>query len=232
MQEKYCPICLREFKEYPKKCECGFSAFEKQDLSENARLFKVFKFAKDVYFNLVPYEKSKLLTLGGDYIFIDDLENEKRGLEFVDLCGTEKPTCTNEGLLCGRYSTIALILNCDYIDPLVFDESNVKILILGKDVKGFLTGSFKQFSPLKYIYVDEKNTNFETRDNVLIDKRNKAIVAYPNAKTDEEYKVDEEIKHIDGEVFFGQKFLKKLYIPKSIVLNNKSSFGNIQIVRY
>ncbi|HBP43136.1 MAG TPA: hypothetical protein DD621_00370 [Clostridiales bacterium] len=232
MQDKYCPICFKTFDTYPKKCDCGFSGFDKEDLNLDARLFKIFKFAKQVSLNLIPYEKSLPdIVQGEQYYYVEGFNNELRGLEYIDYVNQARPTCVGDGLLAFHTSTIALIINCDYIDSFVFDDCNVKILVLGKDVKGFLGGSFRQFNNLKYIYVDSDNPYFITRDNVLIDKSNMSIIAYPNDKLDNEYKVDEDIKSIASGVFDFQKHLKKLYVPKSFKIKN-DAYKNIEIVKY
>lgn len=232
MEYKYCPICLKEYDDYPNKCTCGYEAFNKSDLIDDAKLFKIFKYAKQVLNGLCLYDKSEILINEcEDAIYIEDIKSNKRGLEYIDFVGKNKLTIAGEGLLATRYSTIALIINCDYISYFAFDDSNVKILILGKDVKGFSSGTFKQYSKLRYIYIDSKNHNFETRDNVLIDKKTMTIVAYPNDKKDEEYKVDKDIKHICLEIFEFQKHLKRLYIPKNIVLK-KNKIYNVEIIKY
>ena len=60
MEKKYCPICLKEYETFPSKCTCGYDAFDKKDLLEDAQLFKIFKFAKQVYLGLISYDKSEL----------------------------------------------------------------------------------------------------------------------------------------------------------------------------
>ena len=234
MEKKYCPICLKEYEIFPSKCTCGYDAFDKKDLLEDAQLFKIFKFAKQVYLGLISYDKSELrINESDDYLYIEDIKNSKRGLEYIDYANKNKPTSADEGLFAMRYSTVAVILNCDYINFFVFDDSNVRILILGEDVKGFSNGTFMQYCNLRYIYVDDKNPYFETRDNVLIDKRSMTLIVYPNDKKDEEYKVDKDIKRICESAFKFQTHLKRIYIPKSIILSTKKNkIYNVEVIRY
>ncbi|MGN1227182.1 MAG: hypothetical protein ACI4TX_00905 [Christensenellales bacterium] len=230
---KFCPICLKDYDKYPESCQCGYSAFKKDELEYDARLFKIYKYTKQVFFGLIPYEKSKLsLHECEDYTYIDDIEGEKRGLEYVDLVGEKKPTCVDEGLLAIRRSAVALILNCDYACSNFLDECAVKILFLGKDFKGFIFGGFAQICSLRYIYVDERNPFYEVRDNVLIDKRTMTIIAYPRDKKDEEYKVDNDINSISLNAFKWQENLKKVYVPHNLVINNAFANCDLEIIRY
>ena len=73
MENKYCPICLKEYETFPSKCTCGYDAFDKKDLLEDAQLFKIFKFAKQVYLGLISYDKSELrINESDDYLYIED----------------------------------------------------------------------------------------------------------------------------------------------------------------
>lgn len=230
--DKYCPICYKTYEQFPEVCECGYSAFKKEHLDYDAQLFQIFKYAKQIFVGLLPYKTSKLLLNEcEDYIYIDEIIGDKRGIEYIDLVGKTKPTCAYDGLL--AMSVSALILNCDYASSNFLDESCLKILFLGKDFKGFLLDDFIQPCYLKYIYVDKRNPYFEVRDNVLINKKSQTIIAYPRDKKGEEYKVDNDIQYISQNAFRHLNHLKKIYIPNKLILNkNFSKDCKLEIVRY
>lgn len=231
---KYCPICYKDYEQFPDVCECGYSAFKKEYLDYDAQLFRIYKYAKQIFLGLIPYEPTKLLINEFEkYIYIDDIIGEKRGIAYINLVGKTKPTYAYEGLLAMFNRIKVLILNCDYVSCDLLDESSVKILFLGKDFKGFMSGDFLQPIDFRYIYVDKRNPYFEVRDNVLIDKQTMSIIVYPRDKKGEEYKVDKDIKNISQYTFKYLNHLKKIYIPHNLSLNNDFAKNcNLEIVRY
>ena len=67
------------------------------------------------------------------------------------------------------------------------------------------------------INVAEDNQYFKSVDGVLFDKKMETLIAYPYGKTDESYTIPEGVKIIGSWAFCGQKYLKKLTLPQSII---------------
>ncbi len=164
-----CPICQKEYNEsHFDVCECGFSDFHAYHDKEEL-LFQIFKYTKNVYLNRIHYPKSKLEEIYEDEgISFVDLSHKARGLEYV-ASYENKETCISNGFLAFQYHTKALILDCEYAHKEFLDESNLRILFLGKNFKGFI-GEVKHMDKIVYLYVDKDNPFFESQNNKLVKK--------------------------------------------------------------
>lgn len=226
-----CPICGKEYETTPKSCDCGFDgmaylpcfatdAVKAQYREREKELsFRIFKFAKQVYYGEKPYEKSKLVLFRREKHVDVDEALERRGLAYVDCVehGADAlPTVAAEGLLAMRNTVRALILNVNEAWSTFLDECGVQILLLGADFQRFREGGFQQYRSLRYIWVDGKNPYFTADDNVLFNKNKTKIVAYAGSRPGEEYTVPPSVKCLEPYSFYLPDHLKRLYLPRGI----------------
>lgn len=163
-----CPICLKEYHTSSfDKCECGFEDYHAYD-HEDEILFKIFKYTKNVFLNRIDYQPSQLEVIYQDKgISYVDIINSSRGLEVINSIST--PTSAINGVLAFYKDTKALILNCEYADPEFLDESNLKILFIGKNFKGFINIPL-HLDRIKYLYVHKDNPIYKSEYNKLVKK--------------------------------------------------------------
>ena len=237
-EKSRCPICGKEYDTTPEVCTCGFDGVtfipefcteeirQKYEAQQKEQLFRIYKFAKQVYYGEMLYEKSELVTFPHeDRIDIDEAL-ERRGLAVVDPPESkgEVPTVAIEGLLAMRNNVYALILNTNEAEYSMLDESRVSVLLLGADFKRFRDGGLWQCCPLRYIWADGKNKHFKADDNVLFDHDGTKLHLYARARPGEEYRVPRSVKSLEPYSFYMPLHLKKLYLPKGIRVS-KDAFG-------
>lgn len=92
--------------------------------------------------------------------------------------------------------------------------SNLKELHLGKNLKG--VGYQRNTSSLEKITIDERNTNFYVKDNVLFSNKGE-LISYPRGRKDGEYKIPDEVNTLGVYAFSGAKNLKKVQFPERII---------------
>ncbi len=229
-----CPICYKGFNNNPKTCpHCGYEGieqclteFENKALWEEFlknELFNVYKYTKAVYHGKIPFEK--------DALEIDRHKNlnhimsviSNRGLSVVDQHDDSTPVVAEDGILAFE-RTKSLIINVDIIKNNFLDESQVRILFLGPDVKE-IKGDYLQKAYLKYIFVDSDNKHYSSENNVLFNKNKTKLIMYPSLKNEEEYRVPETVKEYSPKAFRMLENLKTLYIPKGSRFTSKA-IGN------
>ena len=128
---------------------------------------------------------------------------------------------------CDGLTAIDIPNSVTFIGSFAFDEcSSLMKVHIGKGLKVFGTetinddkyGSlFDDCTLLKEIIVDNDNMYFATDEHgVLFDKRKTALLKYPVAKTDLEYKIPSTVKTIKGAAFKGCRNIVNVAIPKSV----------------
>lgn len=230
-----CPICYQEFDCKISNCPvCGFQGIEKfvwefedkelHDKQQNDELFNIYKFTKNVYFGKIPFEKDMLDVVTSDKTYVLSASGH-RGLAIVDLHNEEKPVVADDGILAFE-RTKALIINTDEIKNNFLDESMVRILFIGPDVKS-INGDLFHRAYLKYIFVDTNNKFFSSDNNVLFNKKKTKLILYPSLKNEEEYTVPASVKEFSPLAFRSLKNLKTLYVPKGANLTERA-IGNAE----
>ncbi len=233
-----CPICFTKYKENPTICSnCGYQnlksyvyEIESKELYNkllNDELFSVYKYTKAVYSGEIPYEMDKMYINEGEYDYLQSAYS-KRGLAFVDYVATEKRTVADTGILAFE-PAVSLILNVNEIKSDFLDESQVKILFLGKDVEKI---DYFFNTQLKYFSVDSKNKYFSSKDNVLFNKDKTRLIYYCNLNNKEEYTVPSSVKVIGKCAFYNLKNLRLLNLPKGVKLENKAINSSNLEIRY
>ncbi len=232
-----CPICGKTYESNPRDCECGYTGlvfqpmyatdavYEKYDAQKKEEAFRIYKFAKQVYYGEVAYEGSPLVTFHREAHVDVDEALEKRGLAVVDPveCRTAGlPTVAIEGLLAMRANVRALILNTDEAEYSMLDESHVETLLLGADFKRFCDGGLMQYGSLRYLWADGKNPHFTAEDNVLFNKSKTKLYLYARSRPGEEYRVPPSVKSLEPYSFYCPNHLKRLYLPRGIQIDKNA----------
>ncbi len=110
---------------------------------------------------------------------------------------------------------------------------SLKSITLPAAVTSFSEGVFGFCDSLTEINVDEGNSKYKSIGGVLFTKDNR-LVAYPDAKPDEEYHIPAETVKIYTYAFYYNDALKRLYIPLATTLDKNSllSVNNLTIYTY
>ena len=125
--------------------------------------------------------------------------------------------------------------NADVIIPNRIGEYEVnKIDFIGNDiitsisvpinVENIAANSWKECSNLTTITVNPSNANYRSIDGILYSKDETKLIRYPQAKEDETYQIDEDVRTIAEGAFYKTKNLKELIIPKTVQTIETNSF--------
>ena len=211
----FCPICRREYTKNPTNCECGFSGIQYR-YDNDELIFRIYKYAKDVFYGKREYAKSELYTDSFEtYDMIIDFAS-KRGVEYI-VAPTENETHVSGGVAALNRKTHSLIIDADVVDSEFLDESIVTSVFFGKRFKRIEDGYLKK-NGLKYITVHPDNEYFSSDGNLLFDKSRSILIAYPPKRTEEEYRVPDSVKVIGRYAFKFASNLKRIYVPKHVRL--------------
>lgn len=77
---------------------------------------------------------------------------------------------------------------------------------------GYIIGSDK----LCYIHVAQDNPNYCSVDGVLIDKKEKILISYPQGKTDSTYTIPADVVSIGFQSFNNHKYLTSVVVPGTV----------------
>lgn len=89
---------------------------------------------------------------------------------------------------------------------------------IGKNVKNIGYNAFSMAHGIKKFIVDSKNYFYTSKGDVLYSNYNRALEAYPLAKEDDIYTIDDDVRLISGnQPFFQCENLRVLYINSKIV---------------
>lgn len=241
-----CPICKNTYDKKTEKCPCGFEGVDiaeyypyfkteaEREAEYGKETFDIYKFTKRVACGELPYAPSELVLKegeNGETVVYEAVE--KRGLAYIDCVGTaEKPTVADEGVIALRTGLYSLYLNTDYADSRFLDEGHIRMLFLGPDFKGFTEGYAVQYPPVRYIWADPENKFFTAENNVLYNKDKTVLIAYARKRPETEYRVPETVRRIEKYAFFYADGLKRLYLPKGVVIGEENGLNFLEIIHY
>lgn len=225
MPKYVCPICYTEYDEKKEICSCGFEGIEFYDYNnpqyyteqKQKNLFKIYKFTKKVACKEIDYPKSKLSIIDTQGLFIEEVL-EKRGLAYINA----PDAILGSGALAFNSYVVSLYADVKGIKAFALDESSVKMLFLGEHFKSLTDKCLISFSALRYIWVDPNNTRFFADNNVLFNKDQTILFCYARMRPEEEYTVPQSVEVIKKYAFYFTKHLKKLYIHKGTVIEDKA----------
>lgn len=156
----------------------------------------------------------------GDGIFAD-CEN----LEEVELAGIEEIR-SKLFLNCKKLFRVDVPETVEWIAPSAFWGTSVQVLNVPLNVTGGLQYSedFKEWTALKEINVDPKNTSFSSENEVLYNKNKTKLYRYPPQKDDATFQIPDTVKEIAPFAFCGNKHLTKLKVPASVNVYGEGAF--------
>ena len=232
MSRCYCPICQTEYDFNPKICRCGFDGlyypiYENQDKSEQGRqaeLFRIYQYTKRVFFGEIPFVPAPLCVRECDDRLLIDGVSSNMGLIWVNQTGGdgEAQTVADAGLLAFKTNAQALILNVDLAHSDFLDESCVRVLFFGADIKGLRNGFFVPHTPIRYLYVHRDNPYFCAENNVLFNKERTRLICYAPARPEKEYCVPREVKVLGNYSFYFPRHLERLSLPRGIIIEDRA----------
>ncbi|MCZ2781733.1 leucine-rich repeat domain-containing protein, partial [Metamycoplasma hominis] len=104
---------------------------------------------------------------------------------------------------------------------------NLKEVILNEGLEKIGAGAFN-FSKISHISINSNNKNLEIKDNFLIDKNNKKILAYLDKKTTK-VTIPGSVKEIGESAFFGCENLKEVILNEGLEKIGAGVFLNTNI---
>lgn len=169
-------MCGELHESIPYKCECGYEEVKKDYNDNNKRLFAIYKFSKKIFNKKIEWKQSNydLINYSDNQIGIHEIFDE-RSISYVDLQVKDKSVEATNGLLAFNLNVKSLIINVDYLDEQILDESIVRMLFIGDRVKKIPACINTN---LKYIEVDKNNPNYTSLNNVLFNKNKSKLIFY------------------------------------------------------
>ena len=227
-----CPVCMKTYDQNPGICTCGYDGLghhtpEDPELYKEELLaehFRVYKFAKRVFYGELPYAASQVFRRVSEGRMLIDGTPDNRGVILIDRTEREVGirTVADEGLLAFKTDAAALILNVDFVHSSFLDESAVRALFLGRDVKEFRNGIMISPSQLRFIAVDSANPAFTAEGNVLFTKDMRRLVCYAPSRPETEYRVPESVRVLGHYSFRFPSHLERLYLPRGTTVSDNA----------
>lgn len=225
-----CPICEREHNSELYTCPCGYIRIKAY--GESDRLFEIYKLSKSVFNGKTEWEDSPLSfkESDGTVTVLESLERE-RAISAVRP-KTEKYVKTDCGILPFTPRVVSLILDVDETDSFLLDESNVRMLFIGKRLKRINGDGITMYSNVRYIAVDSESPCFSSDNNVLFDKSVKTLIGYARAKPESEYFIPSTVKRVLPRAFFHCDALKVIHASKKTVIEKNAVYpeGSVKVV--
>ena len=169
-------------------------------------------------------EKLLLCTADGSYSvkegtrFIANGAFKESSVTHINL--PESITSIGQGAFSGAKSleSIKLPASLAEINLGAFNNTKLKSIYLGKNVRVIMPGVFNNCKYLEEIIVDENNLYYSSIDGVLFNKEKTKLVTYPKDKKNEEYVVPETVTvNVEGSII-SNNYIKKLVFPDGMTV--------------
>ncbi|AUW37073.1 hypothetical protein C1937_01235 [Metamycoplasma hominis] len=115
---------------------------------------------------------------------------------------------------CKNLKEVILNEGLEKIGAYAFDYTNIESITIPGSVKEIGTWAFN-FSKISHISINSNNKNLEIKDNFLIDKNNKKILAYLDKKTTK-VTIPSSIKEVGEGAFYGCRNLKEVILNEGL----------------
>lgn len=122
---------------------------------------------------------------------------------------------------CRNLKTIKLPESIGYIGNSAFKDTGLISITIPQNLSNIEGGAFANCKNLVSINVDENNSTYTSVDGVLYSKYRKSIVQFPAGKNVENYTIDNNVKYILNDAFYGCDKLKSIMLG-----NNVKSIGD------
>ncbi|WP_181817798.1 leucine-rich repeat domain-containing protein, partial [Metamycoplasma hominis] len=154
-----------------------------------------------------------------DNFFID--KNNKKILAYLDKKTTKVTIPSSVKEIgesafsdCKNLKEVILNEGLEKIGDSAFSKTNIKSITIPDSVKEIGSLAFN-FSKISHISINSNNKNLEIKDNFLIDKNNKKILAYLDKKTTK-VTIPSSIKEIGKGAFYGCRNLEEVILNEGL----------------
>ena len=120
-----------------------------------------------------------------------------------------------------KLEDIELPKNLEKIGNWAFEDCSIRSIIIPESVTSIGIDPFCE--TLEQIVVEPGNKMYESREGVLISKKDKILITYPQAKKDKVYVIPKDIEVINDSAFIGAMF-SKLEIHEGVKKIGKRAF--------
>ncbi|MEX1819626.1 leucine-rich repeat domain-containing protein [Metamycoplasma hominis] len=145
----------------------------------------------------------------------------------VSITGSIKEIGERAFLGCRNLEEVILNEGLEKIGVRAFLNTKIESITIPDSVKEIGSLAFN-FSKISHISINSNNKNLEIKDNFLIDKNNKKILAYLDKKTTK-VTIPSSIKEIDESAFFGCRNLKEVILNEGLEKIRAGAFINTNI---
>ncbi|QKX41078.1 leucine-rich repeat domain-containing protein [Metamycoplasma hominis] len=184
--------------------------------------WKITKFIGNDSKVTIPKEyQGKNITEIGNGAFSNSFINS------VSITGSIKEIGERAFLGCRNLEEVILNEGLEKIGVRAFLNTKIESITIPDSVKEIGSLAFN-FSKISHISINSNNKNLEIKDNFLIDKNNKKILAYLDKKTTK-VTIPSSIKEIDESAFFGCRNLKEVILNEGLEKIRAGAFLNTKI---
>ncbi|MGC7160760.1 leucine-rich repeat protein [Metamycoplasma hominis] len=184
--------------------------------------WKITKFIGNDSKVTIPKEyQGKNITEIGNGAFSNSFINS------VSITGSIKEIGERAFLGCRNLEEVILNEGLEKIGVRAFLNTKIESITIPDSVKEIGSLAFN-FSKISHISINSNNKNLEIKDNFLIDKNNKKILAYLDKKTTK-VTIPSSIKEIDESAFFGCRNLKEVILNEGLEKIRAGAFINTNI---
>jgi len=125
---------------------------------------------------------------------------------------------------CSGLKTISIPTSVQTIEECAFCDTGLEEVVIPSGVETIGEHPFEGCEKLKKIEVDEDNTNFSSKDGVLLDIDGTTIVQFPKGWVGE-YVIPETVSALDGKTFVNCRYLTSVTIPELVASVEKKMFA-------
>ncbi|MGC7184554.1 leucine-rich repeat domain-containing protein [Metamycoplasma hominis] len=184
--------------------------------------WKITKFIGNDSKVTIPKEyQGKNITEIGNGAFSNSFINS------VSITGSIKEIGERAFLGCRNLEEVILNEGLEKIGVRAFLNTKIESITIPDSVKEIGSLAFN-FSKISHISINSNNKNFEIKDNFLIDKNNKKILAYLDKKTTK-VTIPDSVKEIGDSAFLGCRNLKEVILNEGLEKIGAAAFRSTKI---
>ena len=156
-----------------------------------------------------------------------------RSLNNISLPNSLKSIGNNAFYSCESLRIVDIPSGVTTIDNGAFgDCSNLVHIVLPRDLKTLNYGVLEGCHSLQNIEVDEGSDNFSSKNGVLFNANQTALIKYPMGRYENYYSIPNGVKTISQGAFSGNTTLRDIWIPSSVTKIEKDAFTGTDFYEY
>ncbi len=166
------------------------------------------------------------MAMAGDWIIENGILKKYNGNEEIVYIPEEAEIIDCEAFAgCENIAVIHMNGGVKEIREGAFSDCvNLEKIIIPETVSGIGSRVFKNCKKLEKIIL-KGNSSFELENGVLYTKFKECILHYPYEKKDERFVVPGSVRYIKSEAFYGNKYIKEVFIPENTSINPHAFSG-------